>query len=262
MLAISEKLPETSESIPLLGIYLTAVMAITSISVIMTVIVLNFHYRGPIRKEMPQWLKKFLLEKVVERSNNFPQFPQFAQDHSSQHSESIPHQTATSAANIACSSLTSHFLKTNDTRTHAAADATTSFTFPFEELFEDESVRMHTYHESLESVNLPFINEMKGRNSCYATTSKQANNSSNGANSSKEKTTPQEEMLRILRYLIWRQEIEDKHNKMVHEWRLLALAIDKVLFWVFLVITVTSSLSFLVIIPVQRRGFGFGFDMQ
>lgn len=53
--------------------------------------------------------------------------------------------------------------------------------------------------------------------------------------------------------------LQDQHNKMVHEWRLLALAIDKVLFWVFLVITVISSLAFLVIIPIQRRGFGFGF---
>lgn len=32
----------------------------------MTVIVLNFHYRGPIRKEMPRWLKGVLLDKVVE----------------------------------------------------------------------------------------------------------------------------------------------------------------------------------------------------
>lgn len=70
---------------------------------------------------------------------------------------------------------------------------------------------------------------------------------------------PEDELLKIMRYLMWRQQLEDLHNKMVHEWRLLALAIDKVLFWVFLVITVVSSLSFLVIIPVQRRGFGFGF---
>lgn len=80
-------------------------------------------------------------------------------------------------------------------------------------------------------------------------------NGSAGQNSS----PVDDEMLKILRYLMWRQQLEDQHNKMVHEWRLLALAIDKILFWVFLVITVVSSLSFLVIIPIQRRGFGFGF---
>lgn len=79
-------------------------------------------------------------------------------------------------------------------------------------------------------------------------------------NDGKDSSCPaSEEMLKILRYLIWRQDLEDQHNRIVHEWRLLALAIDKILFWVFLVITVISSLSFLVIIPIQRRGFGFGF---
>lgn len=53
-----------------IGIYLTAVMAITSVSVIMTVIVLNFHYRGPIRKEMPNWIKQFLLKRVVEQKSS------------------------------------------------------------------------------------------------------------------------------------------------------------------------------------------------
>ena len=75
MLAIAEKMPETSESIPLIGrnnavfslfaqsppmfnfpgIYLTSVMAITCVSVIMTVTVLNFFYRGPTLTHVPIW---------------------------------------------------------------------------------------------------------------------------------------------------------------------------------------------------------------
>lgn len=39
------------------GIYLTAVMAITSISVIVTVVVLNLHYLGPRIRPVPSWLK-------------------------------------------------------------------------------------------------------------------------------------------------------------------------------------------------------------
>ena len=77
MLAIAEKMPETSESIPLIGqivevmtvefilyktlssgIYLTFVMAMTTVSIIMTVIVLNFFYRGPTLTEVPPWAKK------------------------------------------------------------------------------------------------------------------------------------------------------------------------------------------------------------
>ncbi|XP_043241153.1 neuronal acetylcholine receptor subunit alpha-10-like [Amphibalanus amphitrite] len=61
MLAIAEKMPETSDSIPLIGIYLTAVMAITSVSIVMTVVVLNLHYRGPARN-MSRWIKYITLK--------------------------------------------------------------------------------------------------------------------------------------------------------------------------------------------------------
>ena len=63
MLTIAESLP--SESIPLIGIYLTFVMAITCISVTMTVIVLNFFYRGPTLKPVPAWAQKRILGKKV-----------------------------------------------------------------------------------------------------------------------------------------------------------------------------------------------------
>jgi hypothetical protein len=39
VLAIAEKMPETSDSMPLIGIYLTVVMGMTSVSVVMTVMV-------------------------------------------------------------------------------------------------------------------------------------------------------------------------------------------------------------------------------
>ena len=42
----------------LAGIYLTFVMAMTTVSVIMTVMVLNFFYRGPILTEVPHWVRK------------------------------------------------------------------------------------------------------------------------------------------------------------------------------------------------------------
>lgn len=79
----------------------------------------------------------------------------------------------------------------------------------------------------------------------------------NDPSSGHQVDTPQEEIVKILKYLLWRQEQEDRHNKVIHEWRLLAQAIDKILFWIFLAITLTSSISFLVIIPIQRRGFSF-----
>lgn len=39
-------MPETSDSMPLIAVYLTLVMVMTSVSVLTTVVVLNFHHRG------------------------------------------------------------------------------------------------------------------------------------------------------------------------------------------------------------------------
>jgi len=73
MLAIAEKMPETSESIPLIGIYLTTVMAITCVSIIMTVIVLSFFYRGPTLTHVPAWAQVHILGKKTPRQPG-PQF--------------------------------------------------------------------------------------------------------------------------------------------------------------------------------------------
>ncbi|VDK53375.1 unnamed protein product [Gongylonema pulchrum] len=64
VLAIAEKMPETSDSMPLIGIYLTVVMLMTSISVVMTVMVLNFHHRGPFDRPVPPWIRTFVLQKL------------------------------------------------------------------------------------------------------------------------------------------------------------------------------------------------------
>jgi hypothetical protein len=124
--------------------------------------------------------------------------------------------------------------------------------------------RMSTTTSSDAVNNISIANANCGLTQQLITDLKAKKTKSNANNGNKSTTSglsakmsSQEELTQILRYLLWRQEIEDQHNRMVHEWRLLALVVDKVLFWVFLIVTFVSSLSFLVIIPIQRRGFPF-----
>jgi hypothetical protein len=65
VLAVAEKMPETSEDLPLIGIYLTTVMTLTSISIIFTVIMLNFHHRGPLSARVPDWARRLILGKLA-----------------------------------------------------------------------------------------------------------------------------------------------------------------------------------------------------
>lgn len=55
-LIIAENIPETSESIPLIGIYLAVLISFTSTSIILTVFVLRMHYGGSF---VPRISRKF-----------------------------------------------------------------------------------------------------------------------------------------------------------------------------------------------------------
>ena len=68
----------------------------------------------------------------------------------------------------------------------------------------------------------------------------------------------QEELLDTMcKYLLWKNELKATDSLVIHEWRLLALFIDRILFWIFFIIITSSSLMFLVIIPIQQRGFPY-----
>ena len=45
----------------LLGVYFACVMIMCTISVIMTVIVLNFHHRSPDMYDMPLWVSQYYI---------------------------------------------------------------------------------------------------------------------------------------------------------------------------------------------------------
>ncbi|KAF8766772.1 Neuronal acetylcholine receptor subunit like protein [Argiope bruennichi] len=236
MLAIAEKMPETSESIPLLGIYLTVVMAITSISVVVTVVVLNFHYRGPSRKEVPPYLRELIL-----------------------------HRFASCSCYKSAGKKAKRTANTYDAGIHPPS------------AFKGESFRLtiDSLHEELKEMNSeltcnePIVcssghnvgdhSSNKRRSHGVPSSKSQVNGSSpgSGCTGSSSGTRIQAEILRTLQYLLYRQEQEDHRIRVIDEWRQMALVIDRILFWIFFVVTVVSSLSFLVIVPLHRRGLQF-----
>ncbi|CAH1774888.1 unnamed protein product [Owenia fusiformis] len=64
MLLIAEQVPASSESVPLLGLYLVNVMSMTAASVVMAVLVSNIHGRGNIilAKPVPKLLKVLFIQ--------------------------------------------------------------------------------------------------------------------------------------------------------------------------------------------------------
>lgn len=240
MLAIAEKMPETSESIPLLGIYLTAVMAITSISVVMTVIVLNFHYRGPSRKEVPAWLRQLVLKRSSSSSSGCFSRPRRKTVGDNHYSE-----TPSRAKDRGDG---------GDDDGGRSDDVSFRLTIDTSAVGAEERYHMGEYAEHTSS-NEPASRVLHGdqpRNNASAVRHRRGRGSAAASGSSTKRV--QDEVLRTLRYLLEKQEREERLTRTVNEWRQIALIIDRALFWFFLVITAASSFCFLVVIPVQRRG--------
>ncbi|XP_071953127.1 neuronal acetylcholine receptor subunit alpha-10-like [Antedon mediterranea] len=65
LLLIAESMPPSSE-VPIIGKYYAATMLLVSISMAMTIIVLNLHYRGPMYSRVPKWAKIFFLKYLAK----------------------------------------------------------------------------------------------------------------------------------------------------------------------------------------------------
>ena len=59
----------------------------------------------------------------------------------------------------------------------------------------------------------------------------------------------------IVRYFIDRQKYIEDGQSVVFEWRQVAAIVDRILFWIFCVLTCVSSALFLLIIPGFNRGW-------
>ena len=58
---ITEYTPKSSKSLPIIGIYFNVNLIFVLISVILTIFVLNFHFRGPKKRRVPKFMRKYII---------------------------------------------------------------------------------------------------------------------------------------------------------------------------------------------------------
>lgn len=61
-LLLAELIPPTSLVVPLIGKYLLFTMILVTLSIVVTVIVLNIHFRSPLTHRMPAWVRRVFLQ--------------------------------------------------------------------------------------------------------------------------------------------------------------------------------------------------------
>ncbi|CAF0847530.1 unnamed protein product [Adineta ricciae] len=235
MLAIAESMPETSEYIPLISLYLTAVMAMTSVSVMMTVFVLNLHYRGPKKNEIPFWLQQMLSLSVANVVRSFRQKKKTKVSHQN-HEE---HTTTCSNINERQSTsdrspmngILLSYMNANEPKTKTrTVPGVPSVQIDYSERPKTETKRMY-------SLRLPHEdNRRKGRST--------SRSSSIG--------TIHDEIQDTLHNLLQKQKALEHDQKVTNDWRTLATKIDKILFYIFLLLTLISTVGLLVVVPLSR----------
>ncbi|KAK0422424.1 hypothetical protein QR680_007564 [Steinernema hermaphroditum] len=247
VLAIAEKMPETSDSMPLIGIYLTVVMSMTSVSVVMTVMVLNFHHRGPFNKPVPDWVRVYILDKL--RRILYMKLPYTGYGDSVTSAISATGLMRKMSMRLAIDDmLAGDVFGNSDAGGPHSNDSTVTYG------------HNHTNHVgnnhymALSNNNYQPPEEDLLNHQLIDETAIDGHGKT--VQPRKRKRRSKELNLRLFRtleMLIKRQEIEDQSNALANEWRQVAQVIDRLLFWIFLVATVFITLLLLIIIPTVHR---------
>lgn len=58
---ITEYTPKAAKSLPIIGLYFNVNLILVLTSVVLTIIVLNFHFRGPKKQRVPKWMRKYII---------------------------------------------------------------------------------------------------------------------------------------------------------------------------------------------------------
>ncbi|XP_052822185.1 acetylcholine receptor subunit alpha-type acr-16 [Octopus bimaculoides] len=217
MLLIAENMPATSNFVPLIGIYLTVIMALTSLSVILAVIVSNINNRGFHQKKLPSCVLTFitLTSKLVCYKLEYIHKVKYEEIKSSSFQVVVKRN------------------KKKYTRAHPSESGCN--------LIEFESNDQTAYSSrAVEDSNLTHrgTHRTKGvQVSC---------------GSESPRSWEAEEILAKLQILLNREEEKLHELALMKQWQEVAEVVDRLLFWMFVLSTLFCSLSILVFIPMTK----------
>ena len=195
----------------------------TSVSVIMTVFVLSLHHRGPNNTPVPNWLRRLLLRRRVSRGLCFSKHGTDARYVDGFLSDGHSNYIKNVSLRLTIENLAQELKDELDNCSGecGACEPLASTAVGFE----------GQYHEVPQAEYSRHPPGLYGKHQC---------------------TKTNEEILNALKKIIERYERDDSEEEVMHEWRQVALAVDRVLFWIFLFGTLASTLVVLVVAPITK----------
>lgn len=208
-------------------------MAVASVSVILTVLVMKLHHCAPQQKRVPKWVRIVvlgILAKIV-RCNCVSGVRSLKGEFEIRKQKSTLRDKMKGRQKDTTTKLFSNIEIRDDMED---SDATLS----------DNDVTGNTpktgsgnnyFTDVQKSLNLP-----------------EQSSSNDNSDSIVKKTTA--EILKYLKYLVAKSDDTDAEDDIVSEWKQVALVVDRLMFWTFLLITILSTLVILVFVPVSAYG--------
>ncbi|KAH9518333.1 Acetylcholine receptor subunit alpha-type acr-16 [Bulinus truncatus] len=214
MLLIAENMPATSNFVPLIGMYLTTVMGITSVSVMLAVLISNISHGGRYETPVPKFLRvlTIVLSKIMCRKLNFI--------------KTLSGTVRPPSTTTVRSSRTIYRVSNGN---HVSSDSGCGL-LEFE-LGESPS--------SADSIH---------RNLNARMTS-QANDKRKLGQS---KDDDIETILMLLKKVLLKEQEKDVNEEIKLQWEEAAQVLDKFLFYIFLLLTLTASIVTLIIMPMTK----------
>lgn len=220
---------------------------------------LNFHHRGPFHKEIPFWIRWFILDKLRRfLCMKLPYSNMRAQPRAN---NSLLRRLS---LKLTIDNLQEELMQDMglEHRRNNNATQQSRHSFRRNNRASGQMANHHDYDGSNgESLPLRTMSNHHTSSVHHQLQNLSSNLASPECTAPVTATAPpvigrsqlHEEVLKTLQVLISRQELDDECEEIANEWRQVAQVIDRLLFWVFLLATVLITLLLLIIIPLLRH---------
>eukprot|EP00057_Strongylocentrotus_purpuratus_P021900 XP_011676374.1 PREDICTED: LOW QUALITY PROTEIN: neuronal acetylcholine receptor subunit alpha-3 [Strongylocentrotus purpuratus] len=232
LLLIAEMIPTTAGSIPLIGIYLLFSMAMVSVSITVTVIIINLFHRSALTHTMPCWVKLVFIDWLppylhMKRPENYKSYYPQADQQEVDHSNNV-HLTRmmygrNSDTDRQCFNRHPYLRGGCGTGSDGLPN--------LHNLGMDNEWQTHG-HETEEEMLMDANIDLKGLRD-------------NGKTPARLK-----EGLEYLNYIVERTKDADKDHKVQAEWHYVAMVIDRIFLWIYIVIVLTGSMGIFLYSPL------------
>ncbi|XP_030590502.1 neuronal acetylcholine receptor subunit beta-2-like isoform X1 [Archocentrus centrarchus] len=212
LLLISKIVPPTSLAVPLIGKYLMFTMVLVTFSIVSTVCVLNVHHRSPSTHFMPDWVKRLFLVRL-------PTFLLMRRPGSSNVRDKLRQKYANKSI----------ISKTN---TQSSTDKR-----------QHSNIRLGGIRTDADSF---YMNEDLAHKCCW--TASEIPEGGGGFSDFQRPLANQldadlEEAVDGVRYIAEHMKTEDDDEGIIEDWKYVAMVIDRLFLWIFILVCVVGTLG-------------------